>query len=110
MALKRERNKLHDMTASSQCFKPIPQLIGQINRHLEACANYFSIGYSRVALREINTYVRDPSRAALETAQPAALPTAGRDDLLWTASAYGVDLLVSQIPRSCLCRPQARVF
>src|SRR5947209_18052541 len=50
-----------------------------------------------------------PSRAAPET-QPAALPTAGMDDLLWTASAYGVDLLVSQIPRSCLCMPEARVF
>ena len=58
-ALKRERAKLHDMTASRQCFKPIPQLIGEINRHLKGWANYFSIGYPRVALREINTYVRD---------------------------------------------------
>jgi len=58
-ALKRERAKLHDMTASGQCFKPIPQLIGEINRHLKGWANYFSIGYPRVALREINTYVRD---------------------------------------------------
>jgi RNA-directed DNA polymerase len=58
-ALKRERAKLHDMTASRQCFKPIPQLIGEMNRHLKGWANYFSIGYPRVALREINTYVRD---------------------------------------------------
>jgi RNA-directed DNA polymerase len=58
-ALKRERAKLHDMTASRQCFQPIPQLIGEINRHLKGWANYFSIGYPRVALREINTYVRD---------------------------------------------------
>ena len=58
-ALKRERVKLHDMTASRQCFKPIPQLIGEMNRHLKGWANYFSIGYPRVALREINTYVRD---------------------------------------------------
>ena len=58
-ALKRERAQLHDMTASRQCFKPIPQLIGEINRHLKGWANYFSIGYPRVALRGINTYVRD---------------------------------------------------
>jgi len=58
-ALKRERAKLHDMTASRQCFQPIPQLIGEMNRHLKGWANYFSIGYPRVALREINTYVRD---------------------------------------------------
>src|SRR5471030_1825386 len=58
-ALKRERDKLHDMTASGQCFKPIPQLIGEMNRHLKGWANYFSIGYPRAALRWINTYVRD---------------------------------------------------
>jgi RNA-directed DNA polymerase len=58
-ALKRERAKLHDMTASRHCFKPIPQLIGEMNRHLKGWANYFSIGHPRVALREINTYVRD---------------------------------------------------
>jgi len=40
-------------------FKPIPQLIEEVNRHLKGWANYFSIGYPRVALREIDTYVRD---------------------------------------------------
>lgn len=30
-----------------------------MNRHLKGWANYFSIGYPRAALREINTYVRD---------------------------------------------------
>ena len=30
-----------------------------MNRHLKGWANYFSIGYPRKALREINTYVRD---------------------------------------------------
>ena len=58
-ALKRKRAKLHDMTASRQCFKPIPQVIGETNRHLKGWANYFSVGYPRLALREINTYVRD---------------------------------------------------
>ncbi|MGA3240305.1 MAG: group II intron maturase-specific domain-containing protein [Bryobacteraceae bacterium] len=42
-----------------QCFQPIPQLIEEVNRHLKGWANYFSIGYPRVALREINTYMRD---------------------------------------------------
>lgn len=57
-ALKRERAKLHEMTNHRQCFKPIPQLIEELNRHLKGWANYFSFGYPRVAFREINTYVR----------------------------------------------------
>jgi len=32
-AVQREREKLHEMTNSHQCFKPIPVLIGELNRH-----------------------------------------------------------------------------
>jgi RNA-directed DNA polymerase len=56
--LKRERDKLQ-MTDARQCFNPILQLIEEVNRHLKGWANYFSIGYPRVALREINAYMRD---------------------------------------------------
>jgi RNA-directed DNA polymerase len=58
-ALKREREKLHEMTDHRQCYKPIPQLIGELNRHLKSWANYFEFGYPRVAFRGINTYLRD---------------------------------------------------
>jgi RNA-directed DNA polymerase len=57
-ALKKEREKLHEMTNHRQCFKPIPQLIGELNRHLKGWRNYFDFGYPRVAFREINTCVR----------------------------------------------------
>jgi len=57
-ALKRERVKLHEMTDHRQCFKPLPQLIEELNRHLKGWANYFSFGYPRVAFGEVNTYVR----------------------------------------------------
>jgi len=57
-ALKKEREKLHEMTNHQQCFKPIPQLIEQLNRHLEGWKNYFDFGYPRVAFREINAYAR----------------------------------------------------
>jgi RNA-directed DNA polymerase len=57
-ALKRERVKLHEMTDHRQCFKPLPQLIEELNRHLKGWANYFSFGYPRVAFREVNSYVR----------------------------------------------------
>jgi RNA-directed DNA polymerase len=57
-ALKRERDKLHQLTNHRQCFKPIPELVEELNRHLKGWANYFSFGYPRVAFREINSYVR----------------------------------------------------
>jgi RNA-directed DNA polymerase len=57
-ALARERNKLRAMTNKSACFKPIPALIRQINRHLRGWANYFRYGYPRDAFRKINWCVR----------------------------------------------------
>jgi RNA-directed DNA polymerase len=57
-AVQREREKLHEMTDSHQCFKPIPILIGELNRHLKGWANYFSLGYSTGVHWEIDWYVR----------------------------------------------------
>lgn len=57
-ALKKEREKLHEMTNHRQCFKPIPELIAGLNRHLKGWKNYFDFGYPRQAFREINTYIR----------------------------------------------------
>lgn len=57
-ALVREREKLRKMTGPRMCFKPTPQLIKEINRHLSGWANYFGRGYPRQAMREINSYVR----------------------------------------------------
>ncbi len=58
-ALKKEREKLKEMTGPSQCFQPIPKLIQNLNRQLDGWANYFRFGYPREAFREINSYVRD---------------------------------------------------
>jgi RNA-directed DNA polymerase len=57
-AVQRERAKLHEMTDSHQCFKPIPRLIGELNRHLRGWANYFSFGYPTSVYCEIDRYVR----------------------------------------------------
>jgi RNA-directed DNA polymerase len=57
-ALRKEREKLREMTNHRQCFKPIPELIEELNRHLKGWKNYFDFGYPRVAFGEINTYVR----------------------------------------------------
>jgi RNA-directed DNA polymerase len=58
-ALAREREKLREMTGPRYGSKPIPLLIEALNRHLRGWGNYFSLGYPRVARREINSYVRE---------------------------------------------------
>ncbi len=57
-ALKRERQRLREMINSQVCFKPLPELIEELNRHLKGWANYFSYGYPRKGFRQINRYVR----------------------------------------------------
>jgi RNA-directed DNA polymerase len=57
-AVQRERDKLHEMTDSHPCFKPIATLIGELNRRLKGWANYFSIGYPTSVYWEIDWYVR----------------------------------------------------
>lgn len=57
-SLSRERQKLREMTSKQQCFKPIPRLISELNRHLLGWSNYFSFGYPRPAFRNLNFYVR----------------------------------------------------
>lgn len=64
-ARKKEREKLHEMTNHRQCYKPIPQLIAELNRHLKGWKNYFDFGYPRQAFREIDTYVRGRLRQHL---------------------------------------------
>jgi RNA-directed DNA polymerase len=57
-AVQREREKLHEMTNSHQCFKPIPTLIGELTRQLKGWANYFSFGYPASVYCEIERYVQ----------------------------------------------------
>jgi len=57
-ALRRERQRLHEMTSKQHCMVPLPQLIEELNGHLEGWANYFGYGYPRRGFRAINVYVR----------------------------------------------------
>jgi RNA-directed DNA polymerase len=56
-ALARERAVLHEKLGLNRCHLPLPDLITELNRHLRGWAKYFSLGYPRHALRDINAYV-----------------------------------------------------
>lgn len=57
-ALARERVKLRELTTAQQNGVPIPQLIGDLNRHLRSWATYFRFGYPKRAFGQINGYVQ----------------------------------------------------
>lgn len=57
-ALKREKQRLRTKINCKMCFKPLPQLIEELNEHLKGWATYFSYGYPRQGIRQINRYVR----------------------------------------------------
>jgi RNA-directed DNA polymerase len=56
-ALTRERAVLHEKLGLHRCHVPLPDLITELNRHLRGWAKYFSLGYPRKAMRDINVYV-----------------------------------------------------
>ena len=57
-ALLKERATLRALTSSRVCFKPLPDLIEDLNRNLQGWAAYFRFGYPRAAYRNLNQYVQ----------------------------------------------------
>lgn len=56
-SLQRERERLRVRICHKEGFKPLPELIGELNEHLGGWANYFRYGYPRQGFRQINWYV-----------------------------------------------------
>ena len=99
-ALAREREQLRQMTSARMCFKPLPVLVGELNRHLRGWANYFSLGYPRMAYRRDQCLHAAATGRPSAAAQPASLPAAGRDDVVCLPGADGSG--VSVMPCECL--------
>jgi len=57
-ALQRERDTIREMTDPAMCYKPVTEMIEEINKHMNGWANYFRFGYPRKAFRRMNRYVR----------------------------------------------------
>jgi len=55
-SLKRARDKLRELTASSHCWMPIPELIGQVNAWLQSWGRYFRHGYPSVPFHKLNGF------------------------------------------------------
>jgi len=57
-AMEREKDKLRELTAPKNCFKPINTVIKEMNRNLKGWSNYFNLGHPRESFRKINNYAR----------------------------------------------------
>ncbi len=58
VSLKRERERLRQLTSKAKGYTPLPKLLAGLNRHLIGWANYYKYGHSKAALRDINWYVQ----------------------------------------------------
>jgi RNA-directed DNA polymerase len=57
-SVQRERAKLKELTSPRSCFKPLREVIKEVNTQLQGWANYYGKGYPRKAFRGLNRYVR----------------------------------------------------
>ena len=80
-SLAREREKLRALTDRRWGWKPIPTLIGEVNRHLKSWASYFQYGYPSRAFDKINEYVEMRLRLHLRrrSQRPFRTPAGVRD-------------------------------
>jgi RNA-directed DNA polymerase len=74
----RERETIRKMTGKEMCFKPIPVLIAEVNRHLAGWSNYFGFGYPRKAFRAMNWYVCQRMTIHLQRRSQRPYKTKGR--------------------------------
>jgi RNA-directed DNA polymerase len=80
-SLEREREKVRALTDRRWGWKPIPTLIGEVNRHLKSWASYFQYGYPSRAFEKINEYVEMRLRLHLRrrSQRPFRTPEGMRD-------------------------------
>jgi len=78
-ALQAHREKIRITINRHRSFVPVTRLIETVNRQQRGWANYFSFGYPRKAMREINWYVRSRLKGHLRRRSQRPLrPPKGR--------------------------------
>lgn len=64
-ALGRARDRLRELTAKKHVFKPIPDLIDELNAYTRGWKRYFSFGYPKMAWRHVDWQMRERLRRHL---------------------------------------------
>jgi RNA-directed DNA polymerase len=58
-SLARVRDRLREMTGPKHCWRPLPQLVQDLNRYLDGWGAYFKHGYPSRAFHKVNGWVQD---------------------------------------------------
>ncbi|MBO0723649.1 MAG: group II intron reverse transcriptase/maturase, partial [Blastocatellia bacterium] len=58
-SVKKERERIRELTDHRHCFEPLPEMIERINRHTAGWKGYFNFGYPRMAFRKINHFIME---------------------------------------------------
>ena len=58
-SLKKAREAIREKTRSKNCYKPVPEVVRELNAYLRGWSNYFDYGYPRKAFRELSHYTRE---------------------------------------------------
>ena len=56
-SLEKERDKIRELTGPQRCWKPVNDLIAELNEHLAGWKNYFRVGYCRREYRKLNYFI-----------------------------------------------------
>ncbi len=54
--MQRVRQKLRELTASRNCFKPASRVVAEVNRLLDGWSRYFGYGHPRRAFGQVNLH------------------------------------------------------
>jgi len=57
-SVKKARQVLREKTGSNKCYKPTPEVVKDVNTFLRGWSSYFSYGYPRAALRDVNRHAQ----------------------------------------------------
>lgn len=90
-AMEREREALREMIGPDVCFKPITELIQEVNRQLIGWRNYFGQGYPRQAFRDLNYFVR--SRLIRHLKRRSQRPFRPPKGVTWYAQLHRLGLI-----------------
>jgi RNA-directed DNA polymerase len=90
-AMEREREALRKMIGPDVCFKPITELIQEVNRQLIGWRNYFGQGYPRQAFRDLNYFVR--SRLIRHLKRRSQRPFRPPKGVTWYAQLHRLGLI-----------------
>ena len=77
-----------------RCFKPLDELVGEVNQSLRGWKNYFSYGYPRRTYRKVNTFVvARLTKHLRRRSQRACRPPAGMSYYGFLTRRLGLRLL-----------------